>query len=578
MLEADLDEQLARAFTTQDAVELMRADFDKDPRVVGLDIPESYLGTLFTEEDMKTVSVLVGSQEYDEPAYGLRHDYRQAKVAVKFYQDFVRESAAAYDDDQALLDLIMDVPDFPPYQAELVDERNEPRKFEAPQTREDYRSIMMTLGLAAPPSEFAHLCDQVLTGWTLTPKRVKDEPMFVGRSELEEEGIGIGEVLGSYVRLRFNPITPLGAAMVQRADYSQDHMEIKGHYEVRGKLYPFRYKLHESRYIVAPDEWVPKLGVRSFELMAFDLVSDFDFWPFHARPYEIGQGKAIRVQDRLMPAHFRYVDYDPERKSYHQKTSGEELSPFVMHAGSSLVHRVDSRPAVEVLGDYVALEQVAESEKGFWLFEQTYDLQATGIFTRLPRMTEEVVEPHRWKAGQRVFFKYREGDRNAVKVSLGDQREIYVFRSKQKPLASVAAFAKERGRVLVRDYPLLGIWTNPLSSKLVFDGLYFRIATSGRKAMVFNTFFLHRGVYTNRQGTIALEGLDIFSYMLAHREAGRLRAVYEMCGSPEWMDNDRLVDAIHNAVGQIESLSADQAMVAYYQALFAPDSGGGPEF
>lgn len=574
MILAELEEQFAREYTPQDAVEDMRRDFVSDPAVVGLDMPESYLGTMMLEDDLSSVSVLVGSQEVDQPTYGLRHDYEQGRRALAFYKDFVKESEAAYDDDEALLALMMPVPDFPPYRPEYVDQNNSSRKFEAPLVRADYHTIMTTLNLVAPPLSISHHCDHVLSGWTAHPRRQHGERMFVGRSDATDmfTGVGMGEALGSYVRLMFNPLCPAGAAMVQRADYEAEHDRIRGHYEVRGKLYPFEYQMFEKkRYVVSSDEWIPRLGIQSFELMAFDLVSDEDFWPFGAKMYDVSRSRSIAVTDRLMPAQFRFVDFDPARPSYKQKTRIDGESGCVMHAGSSLVHRVEQRQVEEVLGEYVAIEPANRSARGFWIFEQSFDDQPTGLFTTLPKLTTQVIEPARWTTRQKLYVTYREGEKNAVKVSISDSMSVYVFRSKQKPLVSEASFAKEKGRVLINDYPLLGVWTNPQSSKLLFDLTYFAKMGVGRPARVFNTFFLHRGVYTNRQGCVAVQGVDILTYITANRETGRLRALNDMCGSPEWLNDDKFADIVANTIGRTESLTNDQSLCEYYARLFAPE-------
>ena len=61
MLLADLEEQFARDYTPQEAVKLMRQDFASDPAIVEVGTPDCYLGSLFLEDDLQTVSILVGS-------------------------------------------------------------------------------------------------------------------------------------------------------------------------------------------------------------------------------------------------------------------------------------------------------------------------------------------------------------------------------------------------------------------------------------------------------------------------------------------------------------------------------------
>lgn len=570
MLLADLEEQLARDYTAQEAVKSMRSDFLSDPAVVELSTPDCYLGSFYLEDDLQTVSILAGSQDVDQPQYGLRHDYEQGRRALRFYKDFVNESAAAYDDDEALLNLVMGVPDFPPYRPELVNDHGESRRFEAPLIRADYHAIMSTLSLVAPPLSISHYCDHVLSGWTAHPRRTQGERMFVGRADVVTgtEGFGIGEALGSYVRLRFNPICPAGAAMVQNAEYDEEKDEIRGHYEVRGKLYPFTYTPWEEEiFKVCPDEWVPKLGIQSFELMCFDLVSDEDFWPFGAKMFESVRHKTVSVIDRIMPSSFRYIEYDPSRPSYRQKRQTGKEGCLVMHAGSSLVHRVEGRQVADVLGEYVALEPANQSANGFLVYEQGYDGKATGIFTTKPRI-EQVKEPQRWRPMWQCRMVYREGDKNAIKVELSEQNSVIVFRSKQKPFVGSHAFRTESMVSRPGDYPEMGIWTSPLSSKLLFDLSYFEGLGVGRMARVFTTFFLHRGVYTNNRGSVALEGVDLLTYVLAHRETGRLRALNDMCGSPEWLGDSKLADLVHNALGRVESLSNVQALSDYFARLF----------
>ena len=575
MLLADLEEQFARDFTPQEAVKLMRQDFASDPAIVEVGTPDCYLGSLYLEDDLQTVSILVGSQEVDQPQYGLRHDYEQGRRAVRFYKDYVKESAAAYDDDDALLNFVMSVPDMPPYRPELVNDHGDSRRFEAPLIRADYHAIMSTLSLAAPPLSISHYCDHVLSGWTAHPRRAHGERMFVGRSDVVDPltSGGLGEALGSYVRLRFNPLCPAGAAMVQHADYDAEKDEIRGHYEVRGKLYPFTYRpWEEGIYKVCPDEWVPRLGIQSFELMCFDLVSDEDFWPFGAKLFESVRHKNVSVVDRLMPSSYRYVDYDPSRPSYRQLRLKEGECGWVMHAGSSLVHKVECRSVREVLGEYVALEPANQSAKGFWVYEQMYEGKPTGIFTTRPEI-EHVRHPDKWKAYWQCRMTYRSGEKNAIKVDMSGHNSLIVFRSKQKPLVGLHAFKREASVSRVGDYPELGVWTNPLSSKLLVDLSYFNGLGVGRMARVFTTFFLHRGVYTNNRGSVALEGVDILTYVLAQRETGRLRALNDMCGSPEWLGDGKLADLVHNALGRVESLSNVQALSDYFARLFELEGG-----
>lgn len=578
MLVAELEEQFAREYTAQEAAMSMRRDFMSDPTVVELTLPECYLGSLYLEDDLQTVSVLAGSQEIDQPQYGLKHDYEQGRRALRFYKDYVKESADAYDDDDALLSLMMAVPDMPPYRPEFVNDHGESRRFEAPLVRADYHSIMTTLSLTAPPLSISHYCDQVLSGWTSHPRRTRGERMFVGRSDVVEAtmGEGIGEALGSYVRLRFNPICPAGAAIVQNAEYDPETKQIRGHYEIRGKLYPFTYRpWEEGIYRVCPDEWVPRLSIQSFELMCFDLVSDEDFWPFGAKMFESVRHANVSVVDRLMPCSYRYVEYDPSRPSYSQlKLPAESDAGLVMHAGSSLIHKVESRRVMDVLGEYVALEPANQSAKGFFVFEQAYDGRRTGIYTTLPVM-QHVKEPARWKAVWQCRMVYREGEKNAVKIDFSEHNSVIVFRSKQKPLLGEKAFTKERQASRVGDYPEMGVWTSPLSSKLLFDLSVFEGLGVGRMARVFTTFFLHRGVYTNNRGSVALEGVDLMTYVLAQRETGRLRALNDMCGSPEWLGDGKLADLVHNALGKVESLSNVQALTDYFARLFELEGGDG---
>jgi len=563
-----LKSTLALDLTPEFFLKMIVGDYETNSKVVAIERGgREVLGSLELDED-GTAEIHVGSMEHGTPMYGLRHDYRQARAALDFFEEYETMLNHTRDLTPQMVEAAkMPVPDFPPYEPLVVNSAGEERRFEAPLIREDYKVIMSVMNLVAPDPKWRQ-GDLIMQGWTHHDNRLRrpDSPQFQGRAERGAP---------NSVFLRFNPLTPAGASLV--SEFVQEGDVLRGKYVIRGTARDFEYSLHGEGYVVSPDEWASRLGAKSAELLAYDLVADYDFWRFPVRiRTEMRDGK-IKISDRLLPAKYRFVSCDLTRPCYSQRTIDYEHPPaegYVMHAGSSLLHRVDVRRGQFVEGQYVRVVPCEVGKKGFELFPLEV-MDEDGVFAPagiyVTNQDQEVYtgeykalfrHKEYWRVGTPFKVTYATGRKNAL-IHKINGISILTFRAHQVQAERMGYYNKDRFGPGIGEVPLCGIYTNPQSSSIYVESDI--IAMPGENQVGYTTHFLHPDVYMNGEGCVALRGLNLFDYVVAMKPVGRRIALNDMVqmSTSGYASLDFTVESA--CVGTIATVQEDQLLEVRYR-------------
>jgi len=552
----DAREGVRQAFavpwTAVEFQDMMKQDFANDPFTVVMQGEDrEYLCSMEVNSHGE-IHHYSGSWEEVPPAMGVRHEYGQSLDALQFMEDYANVVVGESFEEFLLKDeKQMEVPLFPPFEPEYVTADGQAPKISSTILRQDYKKIVDWLE-ATVPNQWETPEDKIFHAWSLTPSMAEEprKPVFLGRAEGPTHA-------RRCVWLEFNPLTAAGAAMVVAAEDGDEMIE--GFYEWYGTKKPFKYHAHgerANRYVIHPDEWHERIGSVSKNLLAYDLVANYDYWHYtiRERPTQINRAVRHFIRELVLPYTFRIVTPQPMDPPYKVRSlprrweTGAEVNDlalflktldtkrpgldhttldpgeaYVMYPGSSLAHRVKMRDIVRLSGKYVRIvpDLTNDKDNQFDLIQLVHDKKSMGVFSRSRWPGSPFVIPFEERPA--LKFKYQSGESNAIEFEI-DHKIYYIFRGIFRPTLLPQAYLKAQEKKDAQ-LPLFGFYVNPDQNSVYVDADIFRQAVGSERCPSFTAVIPHDGTFMNRQDIIVIKGLPVMEYMHAMSMVGEARSL-----------------------------------------------------
>lgn len=581
-------------WTQQEFQDLVKEDFKTDLWTMTIRDDREYLCSIEINED--GIFNKAGAWDDIAPRMGLRHEYAQSRDAWDFWQDYDKiDKSGDLVDFLLSKDKPMEVPLFPPFEPEYVNEVGQPRRLESQMIRHDFQKIIIHTEAVAPAADTLPL-DHTFTTWSMTntEKDYPRKPVFHGRT------FGEPERNKKELWLEFNPLTPAGASMILEVE--EEKGILAGTYEWNAKKVQFTYNTNRrmGKYVVCSDEWHPVVGSKTLVLLAFDLVGNYDFWryPVRERTSYFNRAGKYLLRDLILPYSFRLVDPQVNDRSYHVKSMSRtlpfsskaveplaqqlshldkerpalegKLAPgeaYIMYPGSSLVHRVSLRNTIKIQGEFVRIVPDLSNDlrRQIDMREYAFAGQFSGVYvltdTKEDRAKASTMFTFPSKLGPVMRFKYQPGESNAIRFEMHGVKHI-IFRGiwKSSMLPRQYQYCGNKGDAQL---PLFGFYVNPAQNVILVEPEVLNEIPQGARTTFFPSFTAmvpHSGTYLNRERMVATQGLPVMDYIAASEASGMAQAVRSR------VDMRMIYDDLDMAIfGEIPGVKDDLYERAYAQ-------------
>jgi len=205
----------------------------------------------------------IGPKDTCPPIYNIQPDYIPAEQVFDYYRDYIDKPGQVF-------------PDLPVAQPIVSDNKLYKREKRYPLAAQFviagyslYKpSYSMYLELATQSKAYT---DKIkFSGEELYNPDVEDDLYEPFDDTLKKT------FHGNYVSMQFNPFHPFAIKKIIKHEWITPYI-IKGFYEDLDKAYPFEFDLHDTRFRMHSDQWMPNVPTCPSYLAVFDLVSNHDF-------------------------------------------------------------------------------------------------------------------------------------------------------------------------------------------------------------------------------------------------------------------------------------------------------------